>query len=352
MKYSSNHHTKQPRRKLFIVVFVFVLMAVIAVGGMFVANKWYQQQLLPVSTVVSPVSVTIPEGSAASQIGDILHEKQLIRNSKVFELYVRNNNLRDSLQAGQYSLSPSQPLPEIAKTISSGKIQKNLFTILPAQRLDQIKASLLKAGYSESAVSIALDPATYKNHPALVAKPSAASLEGYLYPESFLTTQSTTPTDIIKMSLDEMAKALTPEIIDQFQKQGLGIHQAVTLASIVEKEVPSTGDRKMVAGVFLNRLRAGIALGSDVTYHYAAILAGVAPSPDIDSPYNTRKNKGLPPGPISNISKNSLDAVANPTNSDYLFFVSGDDGKTYFSKTIAEHEALAAEHCKKLCSSY
>lgn len=352
MKYSDNHQVKKHHNKLLIFLIIVIILAALVVGGMFFANKWYKSQLLPVSTLANNVTITIPEGSTASQIGKMLQEQKLIKNAKVFELYVRNNNLRDSLQAGQYSLSPSQSLSEIALVISSGKVQKSLFTILPAQRIDQIKTALLKAGYSDAAVSVALDPATYKNHPALVAKPTAASLEGYLYPESFQTTQNTTPTDIIKLSLDEMAEVLTPEIIDQFQKQGLGIHRAVTLASIVEKEVPSTGDRRMVAGVFYNRLRAGIALGSDVTYHYAAIINGVEPSPDINSPYNTRKYKDLPPGPISNVSKSSLSAVAKPIESDYLFFVSGDDGKTYFSKTIAEHEALAAQHCKVLCSTY
>ena len=351
MKYS-NGSTKRTISKPLLLLMALFVLAILVVAGMFFANSWYKDQLKPVSAVNSPVSVTIPEGATTSQIGELLHDKQLIRNAKVFELYVRNNNLRDSLQAGQYSLSPSQSVSEIASAISNGKVQKNLFTILPAQRVDQVRSALIKAGYSEQSVSVALDPATYKNHPALVAKPTAASLEGYLYPESFLTTATTTPTDIIRMSLDEMSKILSPELIDQFQKQGLGVHQAVTLASIVEKEVPSTNDRKTVAGVFLNRLRSNIALGSDVTYQYAAVLAGVAPSPDINSPYNTRKYTGLPPGPISNVSKVSLDAVANPNNTDYLFFVAGDDGKTYFSKTLAEHEALAAEHCKKLCSTY
>jgi UPF0755 protein len=95
-----------------------------------------------------------------------------------------------------------------------------------------------------------------------------------------------------------------------------------------------------------------MALGSDVTYRYAAIITGQEPSPFIDSRYNTRKYAGLPPGPISNISANSLNAVANPSPNDYLFFVAGDDGKTYYSKTQAEHEALAEQYCKVLCSTY
>ena len=110
-----------------------------------------------------------------------------------------------------------------------------------------------------------------------------------------------------------MAKALTPELIDQFTVQGLSIHKAVTLASIVEQEVSKTADRKMVARVFLNRLKINMALGSDVTYKYAAAVTGQQPSPFIDSPYNTYKNPGLPPGPISNVTISSISAVANPS---------------------------------------
>jgi UPF0755 protein len=129
------------------------------------------------------------------------------------------------------------------------------------------------------------------------------------------------------------------------------VRQAITLASIVEKEVSNGNDRRQVAQVFLLRLQKKMVLGSDVTYIYAAAITGQTASPDLDSPYNTRKYLGLPPGPISNVSDSSLDAVAYPADGDYLYFVAGDDGKTYFSHTEAEHERLAAEHCIKLCSS-
>jgi UPF0755 protein len=211
---------------------------------------------------------------------------------------------------------------------------------------------MLKYGYSETAVNSALDAELYKNHPALIDKPSGQSLEGYLYPESFITTANTTPEDIIRKSLDEMSEVLTPELKDSFTQQGLTVHQAVTLASIVDKEVSDIAQKPIVASVFYNRLKIGMVLGSDVTYQYIAKILGVAPSPFIESPYNTRKYPGLPPGPISNVSKTGLNAVANPSTTDYLFFVAGDDGKVYYSKTNAEHEALAREHCKKLCATY
>ena len=243
-------------------------------------------------------------------------------------------------------------VPEIANAITEGKVKKELFTILPGLRLDQIKANLIKAGYSEQAVTVALNPANYKNHPALVAKPSAASLEGYLYPDSYQKTANTTPDQIVRQALDEMAEALTPEIIDGFQKQGLGIYQGVILSSIVEREASGADDRRQIAGVFLNRLRQNIALGSDVTYQYIADVTGQERSAYIDSPYNTRKYPGLPPGPISKVDKTALNAVANPIKTDYLFFVAGDDGKIYYSNTQEEHEEKARKYCIKLCSTF
>lgn len=351
MKYTNGRFKTRGRGTFVVATIIISLFVLIAIGAGGV-QYWYKQQLKPVSQSQTAVTLTVPSGATVKQIAALLETKGLIRSAQAFEWYVRNNDLRDSLQAGQYQILPSQSVSEIANILSQGKVQKNLFTILPSQRLDQIKASLIKAGFNEADVTAALDPAAYKNHPALVSKPTDASLEGYLYPETFQTTSSTTPEEIIRQSLDQMAKVLTPGLIDEFQKQGLGVHKAITLASIVEQEVSNGDDRRMVAQVFLNRLKIGMMLGSDVTYRYAAQMTGKDPSPFIDSPYNTRKYTGLPPGPISNVSSSSLLAVARPAANDYLFFVAGDDGKTYYSKTVAEHEALVKQYCKILCSTY
>ena len=196
-----------------------------------------------------------------------------------------------------------------------------------------------------------MNPNLYKDHPALVAKPRDASLEGYLYPESFKVTSSTTVQEIIEQSLDEMAKRLTPERIEAFASQGLSTHEAVILASIIEKEVSLAEDRRVVAQIFLKRLNEGMSLGSDVTYEYAAALTGEIASPELDSPYNTRKYTGLPPGPISNVDDAALAAVANPASTDYLFFISGDDGKTYYGTTHEEHDANIRDFCQLKCGN-
>jgi UPF0755 protein len=354
MKYNQGKSTKRRRisAKTIVVSFVVVLAAML-IAGAIGARFWYQQQLQPLSSESSKTAIfVIKPGTTATEVSEQLESQKIIRSAQGFMWYLRNNSLRDSIQAGTYELSPSSSVQEIATTITEGKVQTALFTILPGKRIGQIRDSFIAAGFNEAEVDAALNPANYKNHPALVAKPSNASLEGYLYPDSFQRVATTTPEQIVRQSLDEMAQALTPEVIDGFQKQGLGIHQGVILSSIVVKESSNPQDAKKIAGVFFNRLKSGITLGSDVTYQYIADVTGQARNANIDSPYNTRKYAGLPPGPISNVTKSVLEAVAFPEKTDYLFFVAGDDGTVYFSKTQAEHEALTEKYCQKLCSVY
>jgi len=352
MKYSHKQKSRKMRGRTIaeIVIGIIFIITVIATVG---TRYWYDQQLKPLTKQSLVVVTTIPEGYSSKQIGNLLQKNHIIRSATAFNWYVTDNNLRDSLMAGRYALNSSDSTITIASDIATGKIQKKLFTILPGQRLDQIKAALINYGFKPADVNAALNPSNYTNSPALVSKPSNASLEGYLYPDSYQTTSSTSPSDIITESLQEMSNALTPQMVSQFQKQGLDINQAVTLASIVEQEVSNPIDRQMVAGVFLNRLKAGMSLGSDVTDQYASILAGLKqPDPNLDSPYNTLISTGIPPGPISNVSASSLNAIANPIQSDYLYFVTGDNGITYYAATLQEHDAQAQQYCHTLCSNY
>lgn len=328
-----------------------VIVLILAISA-FLVRRSYYQHLEPLSSVQRTVLVTISSGASAQEIGQQLEKQGLIRASWAFEWYVRNHDVRDSLQAGTYSLRPSQTVPEIVSALTHGKVYTDLFRISPGLRLDQIKSDLINGGFTPESVEAALKPDQYASHPALADKPAEASLEGYLYPESFQRTADTKPETLIRQSLDEMQKHLTPDIRAAFVKQGLTTHQGVILASIVEQEVNNVADKSTVAQVFLRRFHQGMQLGSDVTAFYGAITNGQPASVGFDSPYNTRLHGGLPPGPISNVSKASLEAVAYPANTDYLYFVAGDgddEGKTYFSHTLAEHEALTAQHCKKLC---
>ena len=332
------------------IVSVLAILMVIFIGSAVAVRQVYLGNLKPVNASQRTSTVTVESGSSVHDITVLLKDNDLIRSVWAFEWYVRSKEVRDALQAGTYEIRPSQSVPEIVDVLTGGKIARDLVTILPAQRLAQIRERLISSGFDKKEVDTSLDPSLYKGHPALVDKPDGASLEGYLYPDSFEKTATTKPETIIRASLDEMAKRLTADMRAGIVKQGLNIHQGVILASIVEKEVSKPADRNVVAQVFLTRLKMGMVLGSDVTAIYGSITATGTSSIKYDTAYNTHLHGGLPPGPISNVSAVSLGAVANPASTDFIYFVSGDDGATYFSKTLDEHNNLVNLHCKKLCS--
>ncbi len=327
-----------------------IILVTVAVVAAIAIRQIYTSNLKPLSDSQEIKIIEIPSGYSAKQIGDSLESSGVIKQSWAFNWYVRTNGLIEDLKAGTYALRPSQSVSEVVDTIAGGEVATDLVTILPGQRIDQVRAALINSGFSPESVDKALDPDTYPNHPALVDKPKNANLEGYLYPETFQKNTSTKASDIIRASLDEMQARLTPGVRRAIAKQNLSVYEGIILASIVEQEVADLKDKPVVASVFFNRLKNGQRLQSDVTVLYGAIANGQPPSLTYDSAYNTFTNNGLPVGPISNVSKESLLAVANPKNTDYLYFVAGDDGVTYFSKTLEEHEKAVSEHCKKLCN--
>lgn len=349
MTYDRDSLMKPRRRVPRRLLLVAAILAVLVVAAAVAVRMVYYRQLQPVSSSQNVVVVDVKTGTSSSEIADDLQQKGLIRSSRTFQWYIRTENVRDKLQAGTYALRPSMSVPEIVDVMVSGSVKSDLLTILPGRRLDQIRQSFINGGFQPGEVDAALQPQRYAGHPALVDKPAEASLEGYLFPESYQKTAATGPSVIVTAALDQMAAALTPEIRAGIAAQGLNIYQGVILASIVEREVANAEDSSKVAQVFLKRLREDIPLGSDPTALYGAIKAGVEPSLQYQSPYNTYTNKGLPPTPIANVSQRSLQAVASPAPTGWLYFVAGDNGTTYFSNTLQEHEALTEQHCKKLC---
>lgn len=348
----SAYSMQAPKRRWPKLLLILVLIIGLLLGGAAVgAYRFYQENLKPVSASQKQIVVTIPLGASLSEISDLLADAGVIRSDWAFERYVRNAGLENELQAGTYSLLPSQSVQEIVVIITRGEIMKDLVTILPGQRIDQIRQALINHGFDEPEVDAALDPSNYEDHPALVEKPEGVGLEGYLYPESFQMTAETTAESIIRSSLDEMQNRLTPDVRNGIVAQGLTVYQGIILASILEQEVIDPEEKRQASQVFLSRLQIGMKLESDATAPYGAILAGEEPSLTYDSRYNTYLHEGLPPTPISNISEASLQAVANPAGTDWLYFVSGDDGVTHFSKTLEEHEALTRQYCTKLCGN-
>ena len=343
---------KPRKRKTTPRLVIFVIAAlVLLVGGVALFRTQYYNLLQPVSGSTESQEIIIKEGALAPEIATQLHKAGLIQSEPAFLLYVKSKNAGEKILAGTYRLQPSLSTPEIVTILTKGKVATELVTILPGQRVDQIRESLIAAGFSPAAVDRALKPSAYKNNAALVDKPDFANLEGYIYPESFLRTSSTRPEDVIEAALAEMDKNLTPEIRKAFQDQGLTVYEGIILSSIVEREAFRQEDRDRIAQVFHSRLQGGMRLESDPTAHYGAALAGAKPSVAFSSAYNTYEIDGLPPTPISNVSSSSLKAVAYPAKTDWLFFVAGDDGKTHFSRTLAEHEALTAQYCTTLCQN-
>ncbi len=332
------------------LVTVLAAVVIIVLGGAIAAYTWYDHSLQPVSTSQTTQLFTVDQGSTARQIADGLEGLGLIRSSRAFIYYVDINHYREKLQAGTYSLKPSMSAQEIAQTIVSGYIDKNWITILPGKRIDQIKQTFVKVGYSQSEVDAAFNPANYADESLVANLPAGATLEGLLYPDSFEKTANTPAQTIIRESLEEMQSHLTTDIVNGFAAQGLNIYQGITMASIVYQESGNPASELTVAQVFLLRLKQGMMLGSDVTAFYAASLVGAGQTLGVDSPYNTRLHVGLPPGPIGNMTDTALSAVVHPSNTDYLFFVAGDDGTIHFSHTAAEHEQAIKQYCTKECS--
>lgn len=351
MVYRIDNKRRQRRpwlKRVMLVCGIFILLLVLATAGIW---RYYEETLRPVSDAAPVRTVMIQSGSSMTQIADMLENMKIIRSSWTFQAYVRREGVGADLQAGTYSLSGSQDVQSIVSQLTHGKVQDQLVTILPGQRLDQIEQSLINDGFSKTSVEAALQPTQYEGMAALVDKPTGNSLEGYLYPDSFERTSNTQPSDIIRESINEMQTHLTPSIRQAFANEGLSTYQGITLASVVEQEVNTPSDMAQAAQVFLKRISIGMPLGSDVTAMYGSRLAGQGTSLSYDTPYNTLIHTGLPPTPISNVNQNALNAVAHPAGTSWLYFVTGDNGTTYFSQTLQQQQQNTAQYCHKLCAS-
>lgn len=336
-----------------------IIIAVIAGAGVWGLKTWYNRNLAPVSSSQQVVYFPVAKGSSLHEIATDLERAGLIRSSRAFETYVRGRQLYARMQAGTYALNPAMSAPQIVDKIVRGEVSKSYLTILPGKTIKQIRQTFKESGYADAELDVAFDPDTYPDMDILADLPAKASLEGYLYPDSFQREDTTSAQTLVRKSLEEMRKHLTSDIVSGFAAQGLNRYQGVTLASIVYQESGDVAAQPTIAQVLLLRLKQGIMLGADVTSLFGAMqdnvklpkneLEAVNAAINHDSPYNTRMHRGLPPGPISNMTASALKAVASPSNSDFLFFVAGDDGKIHFTRTQAEHEQAVRQYCTEQC---
>lgn len=346
-------YRSQRRRVPLRIWFLLLIIVIAGAGGAVVAHKKYYEYIQPVSNNQSTRIFTVKQGSSVKEIADNLAKAHLIRSSWAFQLYVQRKDQARQLQAGTYALSPSSTTATIANTLFRGRVTTKLVTILPGRRIDQIRTDFINNdGFSPAAVDRALNPANYAGLPTLAYKPaSVKTLEGLLWPDSYQKQSDTDPSIIIRESLLEMGNHLTPDVQAHFAAQGLTTYQGITLASVIIQEVDKPSDQSQAAQVFLTRLKTGMPLGSDVTANYGSIAAGKAPNLNYDSPWNTRLHPGLPPTPISTISADALNAATHPAATNWLYFVTGDNGNTYFSANLQDHQAQTQQYCHKLCGN-
>ncbi len=353
----NNNPTMRSRRRLprRLVGIALLLMVLVGVSIMLVRHV-YNQDLGPYSNSQTTQVVTIKAGTSSKQIAEQLQTAHLIRSAWAFELYVHSKELGSKLQAGTYALAPNLSTADIIATLTRGHVSTALVTVLPGRRVDQVRADLINAGFAPADVDQALTNLDqYASLPVMAFKPAGVTtLEGLLWPNSWYRDANSSASDIIRQSLGETPTHLTPDIQAAFAQEGLSPYQGLVLASMLEKEVSKPGDRAQAAQVFLSRLQTNASLGSDVTAIYGAIAAGKTDYSQAQmlaygSPYNTLQQTGLPPTPISSVSISSLQAAAHPASTQWLYFVSGDNGSTYFSKTLDEHNQQTAQYCHKLC---
>lgn len=308
---------------------------------------------------------TIISGEGAAAIAENLTAVGLLNNTELFLNYLAYYGLDGGLVAGDYQLDPRQTIPQLVVALGAGGARTLELRFLPGWRSEEMVNYLRVVRPAQIDPEAFLDAIQMQGgldtgaFSFLSALPDGASLEGYLFPDAYVIEPETDSAVLVRRMLENFDRQVTPGMRQAYGAQGLSLRDALILASIVEKEATLTEEKPLMAAVFLNRLRAGMPLQADPTVQYA--LGYYAPtdswwkSPlnaadlEIDSPYNTYRVNGLPPGPISNPALDSLEAIANPAAVDFLFFVldctAGTPGTHVFSVTYEEHLAHV-ERCR------
>lgn len=315
-----------------------VLIAVVA-GGV---GWWFLQRLdEPYQGFPdAEIFVDIPPGSGARVIGRRLAESGVVRDELTFRAALLRSGLARDLKAGEYRFDQPARVDEVINRLVQGDVYRRLVTFregLTVAEMAQVFAAS-GLGAAEDFVAAANDAS-----PIRALDADAKTLEGYLYPETYGLPRGTPASELARLMVSHFEKAFDEELRRAAAEQRLTVRQVVTLASLVEKETAREEERPLVGAVYRNRLKMGMGMQADPTVIYALQLAGrwngnlSRADLEYDSPYNTYKYAGLPPGPIAAPSRPSLVAAVHPAEVDYLYFVSKNDGSHVFATTLAEH---------------
>lgn len=364
---------KKSHVKAFVISFL-VFLALLSAGGYF-GYQYVQSSLQPVDASSKQyVTVGIPEGSNVQEIGTTLEKAGLVKHGLIFSFYAKYKNYTD-LKAGYYNLQKSMSTEDLLKELQKGGTDEPqepvlaTLTIPEGYTLDQIAQAVgqLQGDFKEPLTADAflakvqdenfISQAVAK-YPTLLeslpAKDSGARyrLEGYLFPATYSIKESTTVESLIDEMLAAMDKNLSP-YYSTIKSKNLTVNELLTIASLVEKEGAKTEDRKLIAGVFYNRLNRDMPLQSNIAILYAqgklgqniSLAEDVAIDTNIDSPYNVYKNVGLMPGPVDSPSLDAIESSINQTKSDNLYFVADvTEGKVYYANNQEDHDRNVAEH--------
>lgn len=336
-----------------VAIILFSLILIVVIGG-FSGYTYIKNALKPVdSESKEQIEVEIPLGSSTSQIANILEENDVIKDARVFRFYIKFKNKAD-FQAGTYTISQANSLEEITEILKSGKVMEeavHTITIPEGRNVEQIASIYEKElSFSKEEFIDKMEDEEYMNelielYPALLTdeildEDIRYPLEGYLYGATY-SFYETDPSieDIVEQMLDKSVDIMKSHY-DAIVEKDMTVHEAFTFASVVENEATTKEQRIKIAGVFYNRMEEGMKLQTDPTVQYARGEHKERLTYDdleVESPYNTYYIEGLPIGPISNFAENALEAVVDPEDSDYLYFLHDFEGDIHYSKTNDEH---------------
>jgi UPF0755 protein len=304
----------------------------------------------PVSDDPTTIVFRVEPGDTASAIGASLERQGLIRSARAFRMLVERDGVGQRLAAGEYEISPSMSTPEIIEVLASGRVRRGLAVTVPeGWRAEEIawKLDAIAAGSGTAFLE-----QVYETGPAPdgVVLPPNASLEGFLFPETYEWRPESGVETLVTQMVAQFGRVFDQRRRERAAQVGLSVFEAVVLASIVEREAAIPDERPLIAGVFRNRLLVGMPLQADPTVQFAIARPRVpAPTPvlwkreldradlEAPSPYNTYRRSGLPAGPICSPGQASLDAALQPAVTDAYYFVAREDGSHVFARTLQEH---------------
>lgn len=323
---------------------ILIFLIGVLIFGVFSWNAIYS----PINTGSNAEEVFIIEkGDGAREIAYSLEKEGFIRSRHLFRVYTFFKGISGRLQAGEYLLFPAMTVPEIAEKFVSGIVVGVKVTIPEGFTINQIEERLNKE------LKLKISNFTVNNFKQdfefLAAAPNNASLEGFLFPDTYQFSYKVGADEVLRKMLDNFGKKLNSEIREEIAIQNKSIFEMVTMASLIEKEVKTIEDKKLVSGVLWKRLNYSIPLQVDATIIYITGKKTTKVSKTdtkIDSPYNTYKYLGLPLGPISNPGLESILASVYPESSPYLYYLSTPEGETIFSKTLEEHNIAKAKYLR------